>query len=555
MVRIIRRTCLGVTAFAVFLLSFSPVVFASDVGIEPAYPVEGNVRSESIFIMSIEPEETGKNGIRLINSDKVAHTVEIYPTDGSSSVDGAFSCRQKSEALKEVGSWVALSKQNVTLEPSQKTVVDFTVTVPKGTGPGEHNGCIAVQDLSSVPAKSGSGVLLGFRSAIRLAVTVPGDIVKQLSFMAVKVESGEGGAIMVKPVAKNTGNVSLDVKSYSQIESIFGQKSEVKTNTNCPVVPGATLASCYSTFERPYWGGIYKAQTSLSYNADPNDGIGEKVQKQKRVSKESSYFIAWPDPVAALAEVVALLALIWLLVTPLRRKLRRRRIIQNWEKYVVQNGDTIMSIAAARNAKWKRIAKLNHLKAPYALEPGRVLVVPKPQTGKPERLKKKRQNELDWILGGDQPTPPARPHSIDDQTQVAPGQPAHVPAPQAPTPSSNQSSAQPATNQPAPLSWTSPRESSYAPQQASPEQPVGPQYVPTQFPEYYQSHQPGQYEVPQQNGWSSPLNDSKGYIDDATLVPELRSLWDQDEPQAETSAKPKTKKKPKTRAKRPKKEK
>lgn len=548
------------TAFAVVLLSFSPVVFASgaDVGIEPAYPVEGNDRSESIFIMAIKPQETGKNGIRLINSGKETHTVEIYPTDGSSSVDGSFSCRQKAEPLKAVGSWVTLTKQKLTIEPGKQEVIDFSVAVPKGTDPGEHNGCIAVQDLANLPATKGEGVLLGFRSAIRLAVTVPGDIKKDLSFRSVNVSSGKDGGYVVAPVATNNGNVSLDVKSYSQIESIFGQKSEIKTNTNCPVIPKATLSTCSSLFEAPYWGGVYKARVSLSYNSDPNDGIGEKVTKQKRVSKTSSYFIAWPDPVASLAYVVGIATLLWILITPLRRKIRRRRIIQNWEKYIVQNGDTIMSIAAARNAKWKRIAKFNHLKAPYALEAGKILVVPKTQAGKPKKPKKKRQNELDWILNDNQLTSPSQAELAPPLAPTVPAQPTSRLV--AEEPRQPQTQSQPPapqsllSHQSSALSWTSPRESSYD-RQPSQGSPVSTQYVPTQFPEYYQNHQPGEYEVPQSpsNGWSSPLNDSTGYIADAEAMPAIRSVWDQDtEPAAE--AKPKTKKKSKTRTKRPKKE-
>ena len=419
------------TAVAVLLVSFSPVVSAggADVGIQPAYPIEGNTRSASIFIMTLKPEETGKNGVKLINTGTEPHTVQIYPVDGAASADGSFSCRQESEARKEVGTWVTLSKQKLTIEPNAEEVVDFNVTVPQGTGPGEHNGCIAVQDLANQPAKTGEGILLGFRSAIRLAVRVPGKIVKQLEFVRVGIEPNHDGTIIVSPVAKNTGNVSLDVQSYAQLVGIFGQKTKVKNNTSCPIIPGATLTSCSSTFERPYWGGLYKARTSLSYNSNVADTIGDKASKTKRISMTSAYFVSWPDPLAGLAEVAALLAIFWLIITPFRRRIRRRRIIRNWEKYVVQEGDTIMSIAAARNAKWKKVARFNRLKAPYALTVGQPVIVPKPVAAKPKKLKRrKRRSELDWLLD----TEPTAAASVQDSPAAPAAETPTTPAPTAP---------------------------------------------------------------------------------------------------------------------------
>ena len=388
------------TALVVLSVSLVPVVLAgsADVGIEPAYPVEGNTRSSSIFIMMLKPETTGTNGIRLINSGKDAHTVKIYPVDAASSVSGSFSCRQQAEARKQVGSWVTLSKDTLTLEPGAQEVVDFTVVVPKGTSPGEHNGCIAVQDLASLPAKTGEGILLGFRSAIRLAVTVPGKIVKKLSFLRVDVTRTKDGNYQVSPVAKNTGNVSLDVKSYAQLESIFGQKTPVKSDSTCPIIPGSTT-TCGYTFERPYWGGLYMAHISLSYNADPKDGLGQAVNNQTRFRKDSAYFFALPDPLAGLAELAVVAILLWFIITPFRRRIRRKRIVRKWEKYIVVEGDTIMAIAAARGAKWRRIVRFNHLRAPYALQAGQVIIAPKVREAKLRKIKKrKHRSELDWVL-------------------------------------------------------------------------------------------------------------------------------------------------------------
>ena len=417
---------------------------ASDVGIEPAVVDEHNPRTQSIFIMSVKPGEQGKNGVRLVNSGKSSHTVNVYAVDGTTSVDGSFSCRQKAEPVKLVGGWVQLEKQDVTLEPGEQTVVNFTVDVPKGVEPGEHNGCIAVQDQANLPAKTGEGILLGFRSAIRLAVVTPGKIVKKLELKRVDVTRQKTGEYQVSPIAHNTGNVSLDVKSYAQLFSVFGQQSVLKSDATCPVMPGATMA-CPYTFEQPYWGGIYKAKTSLLYNTDPNTVVGQTTHEQLRVSKDSAWFFARPALPAALAEVSVLVVLVWLIATPIRRVIRRRRIIKRWEKYVVQTGDTLMTIAAARGASWRNIAKHNHIKAPYIVEVGRPIIVPKPKQTKMQRsVKKSKKSEIDWF----------------DDELATPNVPVQQAASEA-TPPVRTEAVRPQPSATLPTDWISPRESSY----------------------------------------------------------------------------------------------
>lgn len=415
----IRRAALLFLTAIIALTFATPVAFATttDVGMEPAYPDPNNERSQSIFIMKIHPAEQGKNGVRLINSSKETRTVEIYPTDSVSSVSGSFSCRQRAEKAKDVGAWIALSETKLTLSPGEQKIVDFTVDVPKNTGPGEHDGCIAVQDSANLPATSGSGVLLGVRSAIRVAVTVPGEIVKKLTIVRVDIKHLENRAISVSPVANNSGNVSLDVTARAQLVSIFGQESKVKSNAKYPIMQSATMGWAY-VFEGPYWGGLYKARTSISYNADPSVGIGQGESDLQRIRKDSGWFIAYPHPLAAVAELSVIGAIVWLVVTPLRRRLRRRRIAKNWQKYTVSENDTLALIAKKYNVKWKKLARHNRIKAPYLLEKDQVLFVPSAQKPKAKKRLKVMSQELDWL--SESPSEPLATEPVPVATDQVP---------------------------------------------------------------------------------------------------------------------------------------
>ncbi len=515
------------------------------IGANPAYPREDNKRTKNIFIHTIKPGDEVDDGVRVFNYTKEQRTVEVKAVDSILSSDGSFSCRQSAEKKKDVGAWTTLETEKVVIEPESNAIVPFTVAVPISAAPGEHGGCITIQDTKNFAATTGGGVQLGFRNAIRMAITVSGDLVKKLTIQRIDIHRVDSGNYTVSPIAKNEGNVSLDVTARAQLQSVIGQKTEIKTS-DYPIIAGATTGWAFE-FNRPFWGGFYKAYTSLTYNADPDAALGEQTKDKKRISQQSEYFFMVPAPQAIAVYVAILLVPIVVVVIWLWRRRKAKKSPTSskrpksslWQPYVVKPGDTLLQLAQEHVIAWKKLAKKNKVKAPYVLEPGQTILVPGVRAASSDATSQQTTGASSRTL------PPVA--AVQPLTSSVPGnglrQNAAQQAPLQPYP--------PASN----LTWTSPRESSY---QSSEKQPAGPQYVPTQFPEYYQSHRAGEYEVPgtEQSGWSSPLNDSNGYINDAGLVPELRSLWDQDaEEAAKSTTKPKAKaKKAKTtKTKRPKK--
>ncbi|MBP9853076.1 MAG: LysM protein [Patescibacteria group bacterium] len=383
MKRYISGVGFGLVLAIVGLFAYGAGVYAQSlsIGANPANPKADNLRSQNIFILKLKPGETAKDGIQVSNPTKMQRTVNLGVVDAGSSVDGSFSCLQNSEKKKGVGNWIALDKKQVTLEPGTQEVVGFTVTTPSNAGPGEHGGCITFQDTKSYAKTSGSGIQLGFRGAIRVAVTVPGKIRKELTIVRIDTKRNEDGSYMVSPVAKNSGNVSLDVNARVQLKSIFGQKSRILDDAKYPIMPDSTTGWPYR-FERPFWGGFYKAYTSLSYNADPNAGIGERMGDTKKTSKVSSNFFMIPAPQAIAVYVAAILLPVLLLVIWLRNKRKKATLGKKWETYLVEAGDSLTAIAAERGIKWKRLAKMNRIKPPYGLMIGQELLVPRVHSGR-----------------------------------------------------------------------------------------------------------------------------------------------------------------------------
>ena len=130
---LIKYTLLAVTAGILTLSAIAPVVEASPGGFggRPANPSPDNPRSQDIFIYQLKGGDTKNDQVLVANNTGSAQTIDIYPTDVEITNTGAYSCKQRSEEAKDVGSWVRLEKSEVLLQPGESQKVDFDISVPQ----------------------------------------------------------------------------------------------------------------------------------------------------------------------------------------------------------------------------------------------------------------------------------------------------------------------------------------------------------------------------------------------------------------------------------------
>ena len=74
--------------------------------------------------------------MRVINTGGKAGGVALYGVDATTGQTSGPVYGDKKDARREVGRWLSLGTQKLTLAPRKSKVVDFTVRVPSGT-----NGC------------------------------------------------------------------------------------------------------------------------------------------------------------------------------------------------------------------------------------------------------------------------------------------------------------------------------------------------------------------------------------------------------------------------------
>lgn len=348
------------------------------VGGVPANPREDNPRTQSIFIYELNPGDSYQDGVKINNNTGETATIDIGAVDSRASNDGAFACAQEADDKIDVGSWVKLDQTQVTLASGEEEVVDFTITVPENASVGEHGGCITIMQANQQPSTTSGGIALSFRSAIRIAVTIPGDIVKAVNVSSVSLEpnKGDDSKYIIKPGLTNSGNVSLDTKITSKLVSLFGVVSASTTSTY-PVLP-ATSASWNFDVDRPFWGGFYRADVDATYNSNTSESLGQTsdASDEITVSGQSGYVFITPSPLALAIELIILAAFLIALFLLGRRLTHRRTVKKHWRHHTVEEGESLQKIAKHYHVSWKKLATANRIRAPYHVEPGDKLKVP-----------------------------------------------------------------------------------------------------------------------------------------------------------------------------------
>jgi len=381
-----KKILLLLILISVFVSSFSNV-FALEyggIGGKPAFPDPNNSRTESIYIFTLEPKASKKDGLLVVNNTRDKKTLLLYATDSQRSSDGSFACAQLADEKKGVGNWISLEKSEVTLNAGTNTVVDFTITAPENPEVGEQNGCILIQEKTS--SSSQGGVSLSFRTGVRVAVTIPGEQIRVLSLEKVDT-TVKDNKIKSTVYVKSSGNVSIDTSVNITTESIFGAKTQVVDN-QYPILRGEL--STYN-FDIPIdeTGGFYRVISTISYDESASASIGiNSPNPKKLISTSSDYVFIVPTINYLVMYIILIVTILILGGIFVKRLLFFQSVKKTWEKIPVTEDDNIQTIAQKYSISWKKIAQINKIKEPYTLKNGMSLLVP-PRIRNTEKILKR----------------------------------------------------------------------------------------------------------------------------------------------------------------------
>ncbi|MFA6183479.1 MAG: LytR C-terminal domain-containing protein [Parcubacteria group bacterium] len=397
--------------------------------------------SKSWFIYNLDLGTEKEDSLTVANLFNEPWIAVIYAADSIKSSSGGFALKQLTESKEEMGSWVKFypdpkpefaskifeekktinevckvtdedlekkyefdsekitkirdwckGKEIVELEmkAGEKKDLLFVISVPANAEVGEHTGGILIQKKAKdeTAQSDGSKVMLTTRVGVRIYETVPGNIIKRLAFSDFKIvknfdefylpwnkqKKEKFKEYILSSSINNSGNVSTNFSENIIIKNLITQKTERIDNREFQVLRSddfiSTLAwkaprLAYLSFQKEY---TYK----------------DSADNEQKISTEaiSKWFIPWREMLIILVIVL----IIWISYFFWKRYQDKHYGGAGWEDYEVAEGETVQSLINKFSIDWKTFIKTNKLKAPYILEVGKIVKVPKTETEKPAKI-------------------------------------------------------------------------------------------------------------------------------------------------------------------------
>ncbi len=187
---------------------------------------------------------TIQDNVILFNYSNVSLTFRIYGTDAFNNADGAFDLLAGEKKPTDVGSWVTLPQENITLLPGTQATIPIVVKVPLGARPGDHVGAVLASSQAQGTSPDNKIVTLDRRTGTRLYVRVAGPLKPELIVTKLKTTYKPSlnpldGEVKVTYRVENRGNVRLGGSQQVSIAAPFGLAKKTKKAVKLPeVLPG-----------------------------------------------------------------------------------------------------------------------------------------------------------------------------------------------------------------------------------------------------------------------------------------------------------------------------
>ncbi len=272
--RLIMGVLLGITAILGVSLvgTLGSSIAHADSGqanfaLQPVLFDPSNPLTESYFIFDSKPGTVITSRVRVTNSGTASGSAILYPVDATTGQTSGAVYLNQNDPRKDVGAWIKLGVQQVTLNPGQSQVVSYQVTIPGTVRPGQHLGGIVAENLAqSSSPQSNSAIQIKVKNLTIVAVQVnlPGAPVEQLAGTGVQA-GGDNGYQRLLLGLSNTGTVMLKPEGTLQVTDAQGQVVKTMSLKLDTFLPQTAINYPIAITGQALGAGDYQATLTLTY--------------------------------------------------------------------------------------------------------------------------------------------------------------------------------------------------------------------------------------------------------------------------------------------------
>ena len=177
------------------------------------------------FHYTVSPGGTLTDAIAVANQSDAPLNLGVYAADGFTTADGQLDLLRVDQKQRGVGAWAQASAQSITVAPGETAEVPFTLSVPKGTAPGDYAGGIVTTLTQPDQAQ---GITVDRRLGIRISLRVGGELKPALAVTGAHASWNgsfnpfSGGDATLSYTITNTGNTTMDATQAVAASGPFG---------------------------------------------------------------------------------------------------------------------------------------------------------------------------------------------------------------------------------------------------------------------------------------------------------------------------------------------
>jgi len=249
--------------------------------------VPGGSGQRSFFSYNSAAGVTISDTVSVQNYGNVSLNLRVYATDGINAPDGTFALLAGDKQPTDVGSWITLAQENVTIPAGTQVLIPYTITIPAGANPGDHvGGIVASDELPTAPGKTNS-VLVFRRTAVRLYLRVQGELRSNLLTDNFRISYDGGlnpsnGTASVRFRVANRGNVRQAGTYRLQVEGGFGLgKHDLGERPFPELLPGQSIEIAEDVSGVPALF-VAKASVTVTPRADGDVAASQPTRRTAR---------------------------------------------------------------------------------------------------------------------------------------------------------------------------------------------------------------------------------------------------------------------------------
>jgi Bacterial protein of unknown function (DUF916) len=186
------------------LAGADPLSFA----IAPGKPILTHQPPQRYFTYAVAPGQSVNDVVAVLNPSRTAPlTVRWSASDARTPSQGAGIVVSYAGPQREIGTWIHIATQTVTVAPNHVAFVPIKVSIPASVRPGEYQGAISAVDLH--PATITQGRLhysISIRRTLTVVLRVLGPASAGLQIVRARLVAPGKHAVLALTL-KNTGTV------------------------------------------------------------------------------------------------------------------------------------------------------------------------------------------------------------------------------------------------------------------------------------------------------------------------------------------------------------